>query len=73
MYCKIIGLRTTDFPKDVAAQNVKANAMIHELIVRVLGREEQFGISVRRGSGTQRYARDSNMLLVPPIEVNHNV
>jgi hypothetical protein len=43
--------------------------MVHELIKRVLGREEPFSISLRRGSGTLRYARDSTMLLVPPVEV----
>ncbi len=65
----ISGLKCADFPKEAAAQNVKAASMIHELILRVLGREEQFNLSVRRGSGNLRLARDSTMYLVPPIEV----
>jgi hypothetical protein len=48
---------------------MKATALIDELIRKVLGREEQFSLSVRRGSGTLRLARDSTMYLVPPIEV----
>jgi hypothetical protein len=48
---------------------MKANAIIHDLIKKVLGREEQFSLSLRRGSGTLRFARDSTMYLVPPIEV----
>ncbi len=43
--------------------------MVHEMIKRVLGREEQFTLSVRKGSGTVRYARDSTLLLIPPVEV----
>ncbi len=63
-------MKTSEFPKETAAQNAKANAMIHELVVKVLGREEPFSISLRRGgTGTLRYARDSTLLLVPPIEV----
>ncbi len=62
-------MKSSDFPKEAAAQNVKATSMIHELISRVLGREEAFSLSVRRGSGTLRFARDSTMYLVPPIEV----
>jgi hypothetical protein len=65
----ILGLKSLDFPKELAAQNVRANAMVHELIIKVLGREEAFTLSVRKGSGTVRYARDSPMQLLPPIEV----
>ncbi len=64
-------MRSSDFPKEMAAQNVKAAAMISDLIKRVLGREEPFTISVRRGNGTLRFARDSTLYLVPPIEVKH--
>ncbi len=64
-----LGLKSSEFPKELSAQNMKATAMVHELIKRVLGREEPFTLSVRKGSGTVRYARDSNMLLIPPIEV----
>jgi hypothetical protein len=43
--------------------------MIKELIVKVLGREEAFKVAVRRGANVLRKARDSTMLLLPPIEV----
>ncbi len=65
----VLGLRSNEFPKELSAQNMKATAMVHEMIKKVLGREEPFTLSVRKGSGTVRYARDSNMLLIPPIEV----
>ncbi len=47
--------------------------MIKDLLVRVLGREEAYSISVRKGSGTLRYARDSPLLLLPPVEVIINL
>ncbi len=66
-----IGMVTSEFPKEAAAQNARAQTLVHELVKRVLGREEPFNISLRRGgSGTIRYARNSTMLLVPPIEVS---
>jgi hypothetical protein len=43
--------------------------MIKELMLKVLGREEQFKVSVRRGANILRKARDSTLLLVPPLEV----
>ncbi len=51
---------------------MKAGSMMHELILKVLGREEPFNLSIRRGNGTLRFARDSTMYLVPPIEVREN-
>jgi hypothetical protein len=63
-------LVTSEFPKEVSAQNARAQTLIHELVLRVLGREEPFSISLRRGgTGTIRYARNSTLLLVPPVEV----
>jgi hypothetical protein len=44
--------------------------MIKELIQKVLGREEPFKLSVRRGANILRKARDSTLLLLPPIEVS---
>ncbi len=57
----------------MSAHNMKAPAMVHEMIKKVLGREEPFTLSVRKGSGTLRYGRDSTMLLIPPVEVNYLV
>jgi hypothetical protein len=68
----VLGMRSADFPKELSAQNMKATSMVHELIKRVLGREESFTLSVRKGSGVVRYARDSTMLLVPPVEVTYD-
>jgi hypothetical protein len=63
------GLKAKEFPKEIAAQNMQANIMIKDLISRILGREEPYSISVRKGSGTQRYVRDSPLLLLTPVEV----
>ncbi len=38
-------------------------------MLKVLGREEPFKLSVRRGANVLRKARDSTLLLLPPIEV----
>ncbi len=65
------GLKAKEFPKEIAAQNMQASIMIKDLISRVLGREEPFTITVRKGSGTLRYARDSSLLLLPPVEVSY--
>jgi hypothetical protein len=65
----ILGLKAKEFPKEMAAQNMQATAMVKDLINRVLGREEPFTLTVRKGSGTLRYARDSALLLLPPVEV----
>jgi hypothetical protein len=62
-------MKSSEFPKEPSGQNAKATTMIHELIKRVLGREEAFTLSVRRGTGTLRFARDSTLYLVAPIEV----
>ncbi len=53
----------------MSGQNTKATEIIKEMIKRVLGRDEPFKLSVRRGANVLRKARDSNLLLLPPIEV----
>jgi hypothetical protein len=53
----------------LAGQNARATEIIKEMIVKVLGREEKFHVSVRRGANTLRKARDSTLLLLPPMEV----
>ncbi len=64
-----IGLKSADFPSDLAGQNTKATELIKEMILRVLGREEAFKVAVRRGANVLRKARDSTLFLLPPIEV----
>jgi hypothetical protein len=63
------GLKRAEFPTELGAQNVKATEIVKELIVKILGREEPFKLSVRRGANVLRKARDSTLLLLPPIEV----
>jgi hypothetical protein len=64
-----LGLKRPEFPSDLAGQNAKANEIIKEMINKVLGRDEKFSLSVRRGANVLRRARDSTLLLLPPIEV----
>jgi hypothetical protein len=63
------GLHSKDFPRDAQGQAAKAMEVMKVMVTRVLGREEAFTLSVRKGSQTLRYAKDSAMLLLPPIEV----
>lgn len=63
-----IGLKTDSYPREASEQNAKAVGMIKELMQKVLGRDEEFSLSVRR-STQQRFAKDSKLILVPPIEV----
>lgn len=62
------GLKTDTYPKEAGEQNAKAVGMIKELMMKVLGREEEFSLTIRK-STQQRFAKDSKLILVPPIEV----
>ncbi len=57
------------FPSDLASQNAKAHEIITEMMKKILGREEPFKLAVRRGANILRKARDSTLVLLPPIEV----
>lgn len=57
-----------DFPKDIAGQNSKTVEVVRDLLKRVLGREEDFSLSVRK-SAQRRYAKESPMVMIPPVEV----
>ena len=48
---------------------MRALEIMKNLVMRVLGREEAFNLSVRRGAQALRYVKDSAMLMIPPIEV----
>jgi len=65
-----IGLKTKEFPKDLSAQNAKSIELVKEIIRKVLNRDEQFTLTVRKTTQT-RYAKDSSLVLVPPIEVDN--
>jgi hypothetical protein len=62
-------MKVAEFPTDLAGQNTRANEIVREMIKKVLGREEAFKVSVRRGANVLRKARDSTLLLLPPLEV----
>lgn len=64
----ILGLKSADYPKDTNEQSAKAVEIVKDLVMRVLGRDETFSLVVRKSS-QRRYAKDSTMVLVPPIEV----
>lgn len=57
-----------DFPKDIAGQNSKTVEIVRDLIKRILGREEEFSLTVKK-SAQQRYAKESPMIMIPPVEV----
>jgi len=63
------GLRTLDYPADLAGQNSKTVEIVRALVEKVLGRAEEFSLNVRRG-GQRRYAKDSAMIMIPPVEVS---
>lgn len=62
------GLKATDYPKETNEQSAKAVEIVKDLVLRVLGRDETFSLVVRK-SAQRRYAKDSNLVLIPPIEV----
>jgi hypothetical protein len=57
-----------DFPADLASQNSKTVDIVRSLVEKVLGRREDFSLTVRKGS-QRRYAKDSSMVMIPPVEV----
>lgn len=57
-----------NFPGDIAGQNARTSELIRELIGKVLGRQEEFAVTVRRGSA-RRYAKESSLVMIPPVEV----
>jgi len=57
-----------DFLKDIAGQNSKTVEVVRDLIKRVLGREEDFSLTVRK-STQRRYAKESPLIMIPPVEV----
>jgi len=63
-----LGLKAKDFPKDYSEQHTKAVEIVKALIAKVLNREETFTLTVRK-TAKVRYARDSTMILLPPVEV----
>jgi len=64
----ISGLKSKEFPKDYAEQHTKAVEMVKALLNKVLNREETFTLTVRK-IAKLRYARDSSMIILPPLEV----
>lgn len=67
----MLGLKTLDYPADLAGQNSKTVELVKSLVEKVLGRTEDFSLNVRRG-GQRQYARDSAIIMIPPVEVIQN-
>lgn len=65
----VLGLKSADYPKDTNEQSAKAVELVKDLVARVMGRDEAFSLIVRK-SAQRRYAKDSTLVLVPPIEVS---
>jgi hypothetical protein len=63
------GIKTKEFPADPSGQNARAFEIVREIVKKVLNRDEEFTITVRKTSQL-RYAKDSALILVPPIEVS---
>jgi hypothetical protein len=52
----------------MAEQNARATEIVKDLLKRVLGREETFSLTVRK-SGQRRVYKDTDLVMIPPIEV----
>jgi hypothetical protein len=63
-----LGIKTKEFPKDLPSQITKATEIVKGIIQKVLNREEEFTLTVRKQS-VLKTARDSALIIVPPIEV----
>ncbi len=57
-----------DFQKESNEQQLRANEMVKNLITRILGREEEFTVVIRRAV-MKRFNKDSSLIMVPPLEV----
>ena len=62
-------MKSAEFPTDAPSQAARGMEIMKDMVTRVLGREEKFSLSVRRGSQALRFAKDSAMLMLPPFEV----
>ena len=58
-----------DFPKDFSEQSNRATEIVRDIIKKVLNREEPFTLTVRKTTNI-RFAKDSSLVIVPPIEVS---
>ncbi len=68
MLVLITGLKVKEFPREQGEQRDRATELIKDLVQKVLNREEAFTVVVRK-THQVRYAKNSTMILVPPIEV----
>jgi len=65
---KILGLRCKNFPKEIGDQHLIANEMMKDMVLKVLSREEPFSLTVRKVV-QRKYAKGTNEVIVPPVEV----
>jgi hypothetical protein len=64
----ILGVKVKEFPKEMVEQNARATELVKEIVRKVLNRDEPFTLTVRKTTSV-RYAKNSTLILVPPIEV----
>ena len=64
----LIGMKATNFPTALSEQNARAVELVKELMLKVLGREKEFSVIVRK-SNQRRFMKDSTEILIPPMEV----
>ncbi len=62
------GLKSNEYPKDVNEQSGRAVSLMRQVVARVLGRDEEFSLSVKKVHQL-RYVKDSTVVMVPPLEV----
>jgi len=63
-----LGMRSDDFPSDLAGQHTKAMILVKDLVSRVLNRDEEFTVTLRK-TVQRRYVKNSSQVLLPPLEV----
>jgi hypothetical protein len=62
------GIKAKEFPREPGEQKDRATELVSTIVQKVLNREETFSIAVRKTQHV-RYAKNSTLILVPPIEV----
>ena len=53
----------------MAGQNAATVKIVKELVTKVLGRDEDFSLTVRGGK-QRKLSKDTTMVMVPPVEVS---
>ena len=62
-------MRSATFPEKLSDQTSKAIELVRALIMKVLNREEEFTLNLRK-SNQRRFDKVTHEVIVPPLEVN---